>query len=472
MSPLTRIAVLLAAPLVCHVPSARASAYYFLDSGARSIGRGGAFVVGADDMTAQYYNPAALRNIRRPIFNLNGWAITQHVGFDRADEAGEEPFEEVFNESPPIYEPSGGFAMPLPFLPRARVALGMYVPSSPYMAYPDDGAQRYTIQNSLIWQVYAGPSASYDVTDWLTLGAGLQYTFLRVEQQLTVTTVPDGSDDPTNDISLDLKTWDKSKFAWNAGFLVRPTPWLEIGGSVQPPISYEAPGTLKATFAEDHPLKQFIEGEEFTDDDVLLHVAVPLIVRAGVQVAPVQKAKVEADFTWTRWSTLSELRVTELDMRIPANPDAPFPLDWEEAVVTDDVIFPTGYQDSISVRVGGDYEVTPWAKARAGAHYESSAVPPELQGAGVVDGSKWGVGGGGTFTIAERVALDVGVAGQFLADRHIEDSDLRQTTLVVDPLDGSSVVGTGKVVGNGDIESSILFVAVGATVYFGEAPPR
>src|SRR4051812_15284281 len=90
-----------------------ASAYYFLDSGTRAIGRGGAFVAGADDLSAQYYNPAALSNISRPMLNINGWAVSQYVSFDRADEDGLDPFHAVENESPPIYEPSFGFAAPL-----------------------------------------------------------------------------------------------------------------------------------------------------------------------------------------------------------------------------------------------------------------------------------------------------------------------------------------------------------------------
>ena len=65
---------------------AHASAYYFLDSGTRAIGRGGAFVVGADDLSAQYFNPAALDHIDRPTIQVSTWAANQYILFDRADE--------------------------------------------------------------------------------------------------------------------------------------------------------------------------------------------------------------------------------------------------------------------------------------------------------------------------------------------------------------------------------------------------
>jgi long-subunit fatty acid transport protein len=49
---------------------ADASAYYFADVGVRAFGRGGAFIAGADDINAQYYNPAALSRIKGGRFTL------------------------------------------------------------------------------------------------------------------------------------------------------------------------------------------------------------------------------------------------------------------------------------------------------------------------------------------------------------------------------------------------------------------
>jgi hypothetical protein len=61
------IGCLLVAPTVAH-----AGGYYTLDSGIRAIGRGMAFTAGADDLSAQYYNPAALTRIDRTTLELRG----------------------------------------------------------------------------------------------------------------------------------------------------------------------------------------------------------------------------------------------------------------------------------------------------------------------------------------------------------------------------------------------------------------
>lgn len=471
---------------------AHASAYYFLDSGTRAIGRGGAFVVGADDLSAQYFNPAALDHIDRPTLQLTTWAANQYILFDRADESASGlTFDPVENESPPIIEPNAGFATKLggihPVLKNTTFAFGFYTPTAPYLTYPKEGAQRYSLTDALVWQVYAGPSLAQRITPWLTVGAGLQYTFLRVDEDLTASMCfgmdesdksacsdPEGQEDPDNDIQLEVRAWDPVKMSFNAGFIITPVEWLEIGGSVQPPISYRAPGTLKTTFDEDAeitigsmslPLDSQVEGNEFVDDDVTLLVTVPLILRAGVQVHPHEKVRVELDGTYTMWSMLSELRITDLDMHVEGKEDGLIPDGMD---VKEDIVFVTGYQDSWSVRLGGDVQLNDWALVRAGGHFESSAIPDEYVQVNLVDGPKWGVGGGATFTIAKRVALDVSVAEQFMTNRTITNSKVTQQALFTSLTEpDKAVVVPGKVIGNGDLSSNTTFVGVGATVYLG-----
>ncbi len=478
-------------------PSASAASYYFLDSGTRAIGRGGAFVCGADDISAMYYNPAALVNIDRPIFNLNGWGVGQYVRFDRLDEAGDDgefgtdddlSFEPVENVGSPQLEPQGGFATHLggiaPILKDTHLALGLYVPTSPNMAYDPDGAQRYSLIDSLVWQVYAGPSVAQRITPWLSIGAGLEYTFLRVDQRLKVSAPLSGdSEDPADDVELNLETWDPAKFSWNAGLLVQPTKWLDVGASVQPAIHYVAPGTLDVGFNPDSFVGGQLANEDtsgetgptFTDDDVNLYVTTPWIVRVGVQVKPVPKLRVEADGTWTHWSESEELRIelcTEDDcsdggVTLAHDPDSV--LLTEDIELVDDISILTGFVDSYSARLGADYDVTDWLRLAAGVHYETSSVPTARQGVAVVDGNKWGVAAGATVRVGHHLALDVSFAEQFLANRAITDSELRQIQLEVDLSDFSNTsVGEGTIVGNGQFTSRLTFVAIGATVYLGQ----
>lgn len=468
---------------------ASGAAYYFLDSGTRAIGRGGAFVVGADDLSAQYYNPAALTHIDQPMLNINLWALNQYIAFERMDiDTGSciPSCEEVTNQSPPMVEPSLGYAIPLgpkfPALEGSVVALGFYVPTSPTMSFDPDGAQRYALIESLVWQVYAGPSIALHTPKipWLTVGGGLEYTFLRANESLAVSAILDGdgaagsgapiySDAPTSDVVLDLKSWDPVQFSWNAGVIIKPVEWLEFGGSVQPPINYNAPGSLHVEFNEDHLFNQFLSESTADDDDVRLEVALPWVIRTGFQIRPHPKVRVEGDFVWTNWSKTGALKITNVDLTLRTKDGL---LQSEDITITDDVLIPTGFDNAWSVRAGGDWQATDWLKVSLGAHYESSAVPTARQGVSVVDSPKWGIGAGGSFNVGKRLTLDASFAEQFLSNRTITDSDLRQITLQVNPFDSTdAIVDEGLVVGNGHFNSRLTFAGIGATVKFGEPHP-
>lgn len=463
-----------------------ASAYYNLDSGTRSLGRGGAFVVGADDLTGMYYNPAALQNIDHTTIMVDAWAINQYVMFDRADEPGEDGttgteddlvFEPVYNEAGWFPIPNAGAAFRLgglsPKLKDTVLAVGLYTPTAPTFDYPDDGPQRYSLMDSLVWQIFYGVSLSQKLGP-VTLGAGINYTVLRVEESLAVTTVAGGTDDPTNDVLLDIKAWDTNQISWNAGLIVQPTDWLEIGASVQPAIAYVGKGDMTATFSPAHSFASQLDGSSFTDDAIALDVTTPWVIKAGVQVSPSDKVRVEADFNYTTWGQLDELTVhpcaeegcTDGGMKLSVDEDSILYGTVQEIEVTEDVAIPTGFSDAFSIRAGADWRATDWLELRGGANYESSAVSDALQGVSVVDGTKFGLGLGATAHVAKRWAFDLGVSEQFILGREISTSELSQIVIDVSNIEEPGV-GTGKIIGNGQFASRLTYAGIGATVYFG-----
>lgn len=476
--------------LLLHVSLSHASAYYFLDSNVRAIGRGGAMVAGADDVSsAQYYNPAALIHLERTQLHYETWLVGQYVGFDRQDEAGPDGvmgteddlvFDPIENGAPPMVEPNLGVGIRFKdasIFKNTAVGIGLYTPSAPTLDFPDDGGQRYVLTRAVVWQAWFGPSVAQRLTDWATVGVGLNYSFLRVEEDLALTTAQTESaqDDRDFDVDLSLKAWDTTQFSWNAGLLFEPVDWMDIGISVVPGTRYLAKGTLDATFNENHSLRSQLEGcaaEEgeppppctFSDDDVTAEVVLPWTFRGGVQVHPHERVSVEADFTYTTWSALQELRVTDLDLVVDVNEFAES-LGQTDAVVRDDVVIPTGFVNAWSVRAGGDVRLTDWASVSLGTQYETSAVPDALQGVGVVDGNKMGFGLGASALIGKRVRIDAAFAQQYPSARTITSSEVRQIT--VNALSGD--VSPGKIVGNGDFKSRLTFGGVGATVYFGGA---
>lgn len=465
------LAALLLAP-----STASAAAYYFVDAGTRALGRGAAFVAGNDDLSAQYYNPAALIHSRAPTAMLNLSAVSQYVMFDRADETGL-TFDPVYNESPPIKIPGLGLSHTFG-RDDLTVALGFYTPFAPDMAYPTDGPQRYSLTDTLVWQLYIGPSVAYRPLPWLTIGAGVSWSILRAEEELTVAMCIAGSDcgdNPAQDASVAMAAWDKHKLAWNAGLLIEPTPWLSVGASVVPPLKYEATGSITASFGEEFALANVLDGTSFTDDEVTVLVNMPLIARLGVAVRPMPNLEIEVASVYERWESTpvdcgeygTGVCITDVDLTIATNPDG-F-LKGEPIVLTDDIVLPTNYANSWSGRLGADWDINSRWTARAGGFFETSAIPPATQGVAIVDGFKKGYGVGGGVRVWRGLTLDAAFSQSFITTREITDSEVKLIQLEVDITDmENSGIIEGKTVGNGTFASHLTMASVGLTWEFGK----
>lgn len=450
-------------------PGAHAAAYYFTDNGTRAMGRGGAFVAGVDDLTAQYYNPAGLTRMGNVEAYLDVSAISQYVYFDRADE-DDLVFEAVENQSPARLIPAFGVASKFG-LPDTTIALGMYTPFAPDLSYPSDGAQRYILNDMLILEVAGALSVGQKVNDWMSVGVGMAWWVLHVEQELAVTTLE--GDDPSNDIDVGFTVDDRYTPSWNVGVLVDPVHWLTVGASIQPPISYEAEGSITTDF-QGHAWSSFLEGAQdctdlpgisesgpsFTDPDVRFLLTVPLIARAGLLVRPMDKLEVEAAWVYEGWHVLDQVIITDMDLLIDTKDN---PLIQGDALVTNDIVLPTYYEDAWSARLGLEYDFNKTFTGRMGGYYETSGIPNKTQGVSFVDGSKYSGSLGGSVRRGGW-SLDLAFAKTWLTPRTIDDSELRQLYLQVDLADPSnSAVVNGKVVGNGDFKSNLTFGSVGLT---------
>src|SRR5580693_4910340 len=121
---------------------ARAAGLYFSDRGVRPIARGGAFVAGADDLGAIWYNPAGIVDAPSSILFDGAW-LHYTAGFTRqtlTTSANGTTFVEQFpqvNGSTPI--------LPIPTIAGSirfgsedqfAVAAGIFAPMTPVTTFP------------------------------------------------------------------------------------------------------------------------------------------------------------------------------------------------------------------------------------------------------------------------------------------------------------------------------------------------
>jgi len=234
---------------------------------------------------------------------------------------------------------------------------------------------------------------------------------------------------------------------------------------VQAPVRFTANGSLNADFSQHTWQGAVIKDESTTDPSVDFDVNMPLIVKAGGLVRPVDGLEIELASVYEGWSSIDRIVLTQVDLKVET---ATGP-----AAITDDIILPAGYQDTWSVRLGTEWEALDTLTLRAGGLWESQAIPVTTQGVGLMDGDKFGVGGGLTYRPHKRWALDAGAFSSFIPERDITNSELRSIVVAVNPIDPEETnIVEGSNIGNGVLSSSSLIIGGGVNWYFGKDPGR
>ncbi len=440
-----------------------AGGYFFSDSGIEALGRAGAWVAGADTQYAQRYNPAGLTRIDRPTFNLGLSEVQQNVRFSRLLEDGTFA-EEVRNEASPFDVPQAGFAMPLP--EGFAFAFGFSSPFAALSRYPVDGAQRYSVVETGIYEFTVGPSVAWrpNPAPWLAVGLTFEWNYLQVNESLAITV--NGGDDPIGDIDVSARVTDSFSPMVGGGLLIEPVDALSIGLAVQPPVQFKARGhgTLDFTGVS---FDDGLEETVYTDDDVALAIGLPLELRAGVAVRPIDVLELEFAAVYQGWSSLTAIEITDVNIEVEVK-DSPI---WEvlipedQRAVADSFSLPAGLNDTISLRLGGEIDVTPDVALRAGGSWESASVPPAKMSVTLVDPPKTQVAAGGSGWLGKR-RLRIDLAGAWLFYPHLEirDSEVVQVDAGVTPGVEPMVVG------NGDLDSHGWIVGGQVSVALGKAP--
>ena len=430
--------------------TAQAAGFVSSEGGLRATGRAGAVVAGADDLDALTYNPAALSRVR-PGVGLQLSAVRQTVVFDRPDH------DAVRNEAAPLPVPAVGVA----FRPHERLtlALGARTPYAPRFAFPADGPQRFTLVDSVVLSGKVGPSAAFELGD-LSLGAGLAWSFVQVQQSLVSHVAPlsfQADEDPAYDVLTSLDLVDPVELTWDAGVLWDRGRWA-LGASYTPPVRFEPRGSLTTDYSTntyyvgDGPLGQVIAEATATDPDVTMAVVLPRVARLGVLVRPTETTEVELDATWQQWSSMPPMVVEDLDLVIETT-------QGEDVAITGDVTLPGELKDAFSLRLGGDWQARDRLTVRGGLSFESSGVAIEYRSVFLPDGPELGYGLGATWAATDSLALEAGWGQDFVFAHELDPSWVYQ--LQIDPTTGE--VGSGRRVGEGSFRSSTMAAGVGLT---------
>ena len=407
------------------------------------MGRGGTGAAGAGDLSALEMNPAGLLALHGLFVQAEVSSTWQPVDFTRAGNCGGLPCATVSQSSGAFLNTVSGVAFEV--REGLVLAVGVYGPPSHGREnYPDPrvvspiltaAPQRYSLisENNLV--VYPGVGAAFRALDWLDVGAVVQLRYFHANQVQSLYSLNNQKgEDPSFDAIATVDATQTVRPVFGLGVIARPLPGLSIGASLRPSEPVHATGTLDVTL----PSFAVAAGATVSGNHGNVDLTLPPTARLGARYdfAPWSAL---ADVTWENWGVLHTITVTPTDVVLQqggsnfAVPPISLPRDWHA---------------SWSFRAGAERNFD-WLTVRAGALYETGAVPDQTlqidfpsmaRFAGTIGATaRWG-----------SLAFTASWAHYLAGDRTVTDSQ----SIRVDPYPAPPFV-----VGNGRYSTSLDVVA-------------
>jgi long-chain fatty acid transport protein len=391
---------------------ASAAGLYFSDRGVRPTGRGGAFVAGADDLGAIWYNPAGVGFAGNAVLadasylRFGSTFQRESVVKDPTAPGGErvvgsDYFPQVKGTSP---------LLPLPTLAISNnlgvadwnFALGVMAPYSALTTYPEEQLafggrnvpppQRYsliTLDGSALAVV--GAWAAYRPSDRVSIGAGLQALVGTFASRLAFSACPPtdllcAGEDPQYDAISQLTVGPIIAPSGNIGVIgiLQQTAESEVrvGAAFQLPFWINAPAKIDIRL----PSAPLFANSTIEGNQANVKFRLPAIARLGIETrfGAKKQTRIEAAFTYEAWSMHDEIAISPSGSGIRMKNVGPLFETYEVGPISQQ----RGFRDTFSIHGGFEhgFEVGGYPmQFRGGLSYERSAVPPSYLSVLTVD---------------------------------------------------------------------------------------
>jgi long-chain fatty acid transport protein len=416
------------------VSDASAAGLYFSERGVRPLGRGGAFVAGADDFGAVWYNPAGLADAGTTLFADFSW-IHFTSDFTRrsqiADSNGalhETSYAKVSGSSPFLPIPTLGGSYAFGSEKQFTFAGGIYSPYSAISTYPltvngEPAGSRYSLislDGSVL--VTGGLWFAYKASDAFRIGGGVQMLTGTFKSSVVFSASPadrivGAPEDTQYDALSGLKVGPIFAPSANLGITVKPTKNVRIGLSGQLPFRINAPAKVTVSL----PNAVEFDGAYQQGEDAKVTFNLPAILRLGIEARPIDPLRIELAYVREFWSTHRSIDVNPENIKMYGIKGFPSPFGVSP------ISIPRNFRDTSSVRVGGEYALPIGEEdsldLRAGINWEQSAVPNAYLSVLTLDLNKVTASLGAGYHIGKHWRLDAVYAHIFASDATVSPAE-------------------------------------------------
>lgn len=276
-----------------------------------------------------------------------------------------------------------------------RVGLGTLSYFGLAEEYDQGWVGRYYVQKSSLLGVSLLPTASYQVNDWLSLGAGLNAMYGYLNTETAVNNVEPGVGDGL--LKLKDNTWG---FGANVGAMVELSPDTRLGLNYLSPVDLDFKDTPSFT-----NLGPGLSGLLANPGSLNLGVTVPQSVMASVYQRLNDRLALMANVGWQNWERFGQVAVG-VDSANPKN-------------LTTDL----NYQDTWHGAVGAQFQLAPTWQLTGGIAYDSSAVNNEDRTVTVPVGRALRLGAGVTWQYSPRLSFNAAYEFLWAGDMSVDQGD-------------------------------------------------
>lgn len=376
-------------------------------------------------------------------------------------------------------------------------ATGVYTPLAVGFNRADDDPGRFIGSRlSLFRLTYFAPTLAYRLSETLSLGAGINFSYSGVgldlnfrgphvglislaeiqqqwcdQQQAPPIDVCGGQLPLYGELGeLSVAVEDPLSLGINVGALWQPMPWLSVGAVYQSESDMNMEGEftwnssdswvnfLEPIIADDlyQGASDFIgllgwslpQGKPNLHGKASLDMTMPEHFALGISLQITPSFKVNMDYKFTAWSAWPALPI---EFSVPIDVLRLAEIVQPDVAARDKVVFPFGLEDSWNYAIGLEYQVNDQLSLRAGYEPRASSVPadsitPLLP---VGDGTFYGVGMG--YQLLRGGSWDIGL-GYFASEVDMKDGASRlgnstdPTLLIYNPYPGTDITAKLSVI--------------------------
>ena len=374
-----------------------AGGYMIPHQTARGLGLSNAMTAGVNDASAVYYNPAALSEVQGDNLLISGTYVNLQNSVENSGRKSTNKHDDNFLASffANYRIPNSDFTF----------GIGTYAPFGLATEYDKDAFTRFAAINTELKTIYVTPALSWNPLNYFSFGAGL--SFVHSSGVFSRALCLDPISGCTQPLGLEgtVRITDTADaFAYNLGFLIKPTDNLKFG------FSYRSRVDLRFDNAD----AKF--GGAFSTPAVKADVSplpLPPVIDAGLfwQITPSWGA--EFVYEYTRWSEFKNFTATFSPTTIFLPLGAPIP----------GFKLPEDWKNTSTIRLGSYYALNKNWELRGGMALEQTPIPNKTLNPAIPDADKFTLNAGVGYKW-EKFSVDLGYMAVFYKTRRVTNDEL------------------------------------------------